>query len=200
MKKNRLMRIAALLLVLTLATSCFVGGTFAKYTSEFTAEDSARVAEWAFSVGPDASSTVSVDLAVDKTFTFELFDSIVDTVDGNDDADVDDSAKIIAPGTKGSITVVLKNDSEVNATYAVDYTETNEAGVPLKWSLNGTDWEDAITTFNKAATAIAMDATAEITLHWMWAFDGDDGVDTDLGIDGSAEPTVKVKITVEQVD
>ena len=31
MKKNRTMRVAALLLALTLMTSCFVGGTFAKY-------------------------------------------------------------------------------------------------------------------------------------------------------------------------
>ena len=46
MKKNRLMRIAALLLVLTLATSCFVGGTFAKYTSTATGSDTATVAKW----------------------------------------------------------------------------------------------------------------------------------------------------------
>lgn len=33
-RKNRLTRTSGVLLVLTLITSCFVGGTFAKYISE----------------------------------------------------------------------------------------------------------------------------------------------------------------------
>lgn len=46
MRKNRTMKLAALLLVLTLITSCFVGGTFAKYTSTATATDTVEVANW----------------------------------------------------------------------------------------------------------------------------------------------------------
>ena len=42
MKKTKLMRAALLLLVLTLITSCFVGGTFAKYTTSAEGSDTAR--------------------------------------------------------------------------------------------------------------------------------------------------------------
>ena len=38
MKKTGFMRAALLLLVLTLITSCFVGGTFAKYTTSATGD------------------------------------------------------------------------------------------------------------------------------------------------------------------
>jgi hypothetical protein len=43
MKKTRIM---GLLLVLVLVTSCFAGGTFAKYTSVATGSDEANVAKW----------------------------------------------------------------------------------------------------------------------------------------------------------
>ena len=55
MKKNSTMRIAALLLVLTLMTSCFVGGTFAKYTTSGHISDTARVAKWGVTITTSGS-------------------------------------------------------------------------------------------------------------------------------------------------
>lgn len=204
MKKNRTMRAATLLLALTLITSCFVGSTFAKYTSEFVATDTARVAEWAFSVdGTD------VDLKTAKTFTFNLFDTVYDTKGAadTDDADVEDgvSETIIAPGTYGKVTVALQNDSEVNATYVVDFA-ADEAGVPLQWSTDGSTWNDDVSALNIAETAINMDNSSNIVLYWKWAFEDDgivtqsDEADTLLGIDGTAEPTITVTVTATQVD
>ena len=46
-KKNRTLRAAVLMLALVLITSCFVGGTFAKYVTSGEAGDNARVAKWA---------------------------------------------------------------------------------------------------------------------------------------------------------
>ena len=46
LKNNRTMRAAVLLLALVLITSCFVGGTFAKYVTSGDAADLARVAKW----------------------------------------------------------------------------------------------------------------------------------------------------------
>ena len=43
MNRNRLMKASAFLLVSTMATSCFVGSTFAKYVSENQGEDSAQI-------------------------------------------------------------------------------------------------------------------------------------------------------------
>ena len=59
MKKTKFMRAALLLLVLTLITSCFVGGTFAKYTTSANGSDSARVAKWGFN---DSTSVSLTDL------------------------------------------------------------------------------------------------------------------------------------------
>lgn len=46
MKKNRMLRMASALLILTLLTTSVIGGTFAKYVSEGSVSDTARVAKW----------------------------------------------------------------------------------------------------------------------------------------------------------
>lgn len=46
MKKNKMMRTASGLLVATLLTTSVISGTFAKYTSQDSASDTARVAKW----------------------------------------------------------------------------------------------------------------------------------------------------------
>ena len=46
MKKNKAMRLASCLLVLTLLTACMISGTFAKYVSGDTTSDTAKVAKW----------------------------------------------------------------------------------------------------------------------------------------------------------
>lgn len=50
MEKNRMMRLASALLILTLLTTCMISGTFAKYTTQATGEDTARVAKWGVTV------------------------------------------------------------------------------------------------------------------------------------------------------
>ncbi len=44
--KNKMMRIASVLLVAALITTCAISGTFAKYVTKASGEDSARVAKW----------------------------------------------------------------------------------------------------------------------------------------------------------
>lgn len=46
MKKNRMMRLASILLVCVLLTTSVISGTFAKYTTQDSASDMARVAKW----------------------------------------------------------------------------------------------------------------------------------------------------------
>jgi len=46
MKKNRMLRLASTLTILTLLTTSIIGGTFAKYTTNNSARDTARVAKW----------------------------------------------------------------------------------------------------------------------------------------------------------
>ena len=71
MKKNTMMRLAAVLLVVALLTTSVICGTFAKYTSADTATDSARVAKWDIQLNGE-------NIAEEK-FTFDLFKTIIDT-------------------------------------------------------------------------------------------------------------------------
>ena len=210
MKKNRMMRLASVLLVCVLLTTSVISGTFAKYTSSATATDSARVAKWSILVGKgDAQRDIAkTDVT---TFEFELFNTVLDTVDGKKERNVAEGVDtvIIAPGTKGAFDIVLENASEVTATYAIDYT-VNNAGVPIEYSIDdGKNWSTEIT--DVTATQINMGASVTIHVEWRWAFEGKDSAnytnsqtdvtDTALGIaDQLATPTVTATITATQVD
>jgi len=59
MKKNKMMRIAAVLLIVTLLSTCAISGTFAKYVAKADFEDSARVAKWGIKI--ETSSSLFAD-------------------------------------------------------------------------------------------------------------------------------------------
>ena len=197
--KNRssmMVRLVAVLAVTMMFTMCFVGGTFAKYTTSGTGTDSATVAKWDIKVG-------GTNIATNATFTFDLFKTIKDsngTADETDMSPVDGT--IIAPGTRGSFDIVIKNDSEVNATYAIDYTVTNTNNIPVKFSVDGTNWFDDINYLDVRSVAINMGATATVTVQWMWEFERTDGdtQDTTLGSAATATLTVAAAVTATQVD
>ena len=195
-RSSMMVRLVAVLAVTMMFTMCFVGGTFAKYTSSATGTDSATVAKWSFKVG-------ETDIATTNTFAFDLFKTIKDsngTADETDMSPVDGT--IIAPGTRGSFDIVIKNDSQVNATYAIDYTVTNTNNIPVKFSVDGTNWFDDINYLDVRSVAINMGATATVTVQWMWEFERIDGdtQDTTLGSAASATLTVSAAVSAIQVD
>lgn len=110
MKKNRTMRAAALLLALTLMTSCFVGGTFAKYTTSDTAEDTARVAQWGIEVLA-SGNLFGTDYA--KNSTDATSDRIVAATSESVSST---SGDIVAPGTKNTVgfTAAITGTPEVS--------------------------------------------------------------------------------------
>ncbi len=98
MRKFKTMRAAALLLALTLITSSFVGGTFAKYTTTTTGSDSARVAYWGF----DQAATTTID----------MFDGTYANVQSSN------TDNVLAPGTSKTTTFAFgytPKDATVNA-------------------------------------------------------------------------------------
>ena len=209
MKNNKMMRIAAVILMMTLLTTCAISGTFAKYTASASGEDTARVAKWDITYNSGN---------LEDTITFGLFDTakIGDTkTSAADDTNVKNAANasdaaIIAPGTTGSFTFTISNKSEVTAQYKIDYTVTN-SGIPIEYSVdNGLTWTTDLADVEFTNLTIET-GTAEITIQWRWAFTGDasakytltqtDTSDTNLGIAGTpAQVTVSAQITVEQVD
>lgn len=187
MKKNWTMRAAVLLLVLTLMTSCFVGGTFAKYTSTVTGSDTATVAKWSFKQN-------AAELVGQNAVTFNLFDTIT-----NDDANGNSvAANKIAPGTSGSFALAITNDSEVKATYAITYTVTNNS-VPIEFSVDGgANWSNSLA--NVSATTLEIGDDINITVQWRWKFNGGvDATDTAAG-KAASDVTVQAVVTFEQVD
>lgn len=106
LKNNRTMRAAVLLLALVLITSCFVGGTFAKYVTSGDAADLARVAKWGVTVTAHE--------------TGDVFAKAYDTTVKSSSSD-----KVVAPGTKKEnatlVTLSGKPEVAVNVTYSADH-------------------------------------------------------------------------------
>ena len=228
MKKTKFMRAALLLLVLTLITSCFVGGTFAKYTTSASGSDSARVAKWGFK-----PTTISLD---------NLFKTAYDTtVKAGDNPQTD----VIAPGTKGEATFGFTYGGaegiapEVAYTFEVSTTGSECAddihnNANIKWSLDGQlakadgktegTWDALIAAIealdgNKAdnkydagslPAAFATAGANEHTVGWEWVFEtktGDevdatqDTTDTAMGNDANlANVTLKITVSATQID
>ena len=120
--KNKSMRVAVLLLALVMITSCFVGGTFAKYTSKATASSQARVAYWGF----DSTETVELGL-------FDFTDTGI----------LDGEENLIAPGSGNEIELkIAPAVADLNKAPEVAYKvqiDTNNSVSPTYDTYGGTD-------------------------------------------------------------
>ena len=221
MKTNKMMRIASVLLVAVLLSTCAISGTFAKYVTTASGNDTARVALWDVSV---------VDFyPTNATFTFNVFDTVMDTDDVGDDddndADIDDATPgnnaIVAPGSWGYYDFKVTNSSEVNATFSVTMTEAFTTAVqnavsPIQYKVEvvseGEAAElptDGFAKANNGSIAIgdatvggdiAMNGGTEvIRVYWQWTYDGE-AYDTELGIDGASTINVAANLTITQVN
>ena len=219
--KNKFMRIAAVALMLCLVTTCAISGTFAKYTTEGTATDTARVAKWGITV------TAPTDEAFAKKYNDTASESGVKVVS---------TTEVVAPGTNGTLpTPVIAGTAEVAVEVIVSATITLD-----KWTTDGTDeycpieftvgektygiygteganyvkCTDVADLKNKVETAISAtisyDANATIAAiavpTWAWAFttgDANDAKDTKLGAraadDNAPTITYSITVTVNQV-
>ena len=113
MKKNVMMRVASIMLVLVLMSSSVISGTFAKYVTEGTGTDTARVAKWGVTVTANGASFASAyhDVENGNTIVTGEYNATTDSVK-NGGAD---SMDLVAPGTKGSmVSMVLAGTPEVD--------------------------------------------------------------------------------------
>ena len=225
-KTNKAMRVASGLLVLTLASTCMISGTFAKYTTNGIGEDTARVAKFGVEVTANGS-----------TFAQSYNEKGSVTVQSDED--------VVAPGTSGEMaTMALKGTPEtsVKVSYAGEFSlgdaSTWEVGsdfyCPLVVTVKGTNGTTTIKQTDTVATQKAFEAAVNnaiaaysktyvpgtdlsgvgddsLTVTWAWPFGNDDGQasdndtkDTALGnaaAEGkAAKVTLKVTTTVTQID
>ncbi len=216
MKKNKMMRLASVLLVAVLLSTCAISGTFAKYTTTTGSQDEARVAYWGWT-----------PVAMDITGLFA--NAYETTVKG--DSTVNALTDVIAPGTTGSATFAFAyagtKAPEVAYTFVVDTTgssigDTIKNNANIQWKLDDGSWGtwDAMITAIEALDGNKSDnrydpntlpdefTTADDThtISWQWVFHTDaaaDVTDTAMG-NVTAADLAKVKvvinITATQVD
>ena len=120
MKKNKTMRAASALLVVALLSTSIISGTFAKYTTGASAQDSARVAKWG----------VTVTATGDEAFAEKYNDEA--NVAGVKVVSSEEGKKVVAPGTKGTLlTYNIQGTPEVQT--KVDATATLTLN---NWTIN----------------------------------------------------------------
>ena len=214
MKKNIAMRVAAILFILTMISTCAFSTTFAKYVTSAEGTDTARVAKW----GVVVNST-----------GFKMYDT---NYDGTVISSTSD--KLVAPGTRSGLagisitgTPEVKVEVKYEATLVLDKEEWkigSDEYCPIIFTVNtatygtndttATNKSDNIADLIVAVEAAIEDYTAEYdanvnlakfaetpSVSWAWNFEGNDVKDTALGNLATA-PTIGLTIvtTVTQVD
>ena len=112
-KKNWTLRAAVLMLALVLITSCFVGGTFAKYVTSGNGTDSARVAKFGVTVTANGDVFAKEYDTDDQTVVGTIAKSVIST------------DKVVAPGTESNgdfvaATVAGTPEVAVRVSYKLD--------------------------------------------------------------------------------
>lgn len=118
MKKNTMMRLASFLLIAVLITTSAISGTYAKYVTQDSASDTARVAKWGIDVQVGGSLFGKYYEAHSTSGGDVITAAAADSVDTSDDT------TIVAPGTKNqsdegftiSITGIPEVSYEITAT------------------------------------------------------------------------------------
>ncbi|MCD8363979.1 MAG: hypothetical protein LUC98_13670 [Lachnospiraceae bacterium] len=205
MKKNKLMRLASGLMVLTLLSTCAISGTYAKYVTSGSGSDSARVAK--FGVEVTAASTMFSE-------TYELHDSTQTGVGTHSVVSSATGEKLVAPGTSGDMAdIEISGTPEVAVEVAYEATvdlgdnwvyndgNSNAYYCPITITVNNTDYygldyssasefenavKAAITGYSKSYEAIkdlstvsGVSSTDDLAISWAWAFEGTDDKQTD---------------------
>ena len=219
MKKVKFLRLASLMLMLCLITTCAISGTFAKYTTSGSVTDTARVAKWGVTVATvtDGNMFAKTYAKNDDSFTLDT-----NTV-------VHASNDLVAPGTTGTLTSISVTGTPEVAV-KVTYSATLELGenwmvdgnfyCPIVFKVGDTEIKqddinntatkledavkaaiDAYTKSYAAGTDLSAATDVAPSISWTWAFSGDDAKDTALGNLATA-PTIKltVNVTVTQID
>ena len=127
MKKNKMMRLASVLLVCVLLTTSVISGTFAKYITTDQQFDTARVAKW----GVVASMTGDLFGA---TYNAVADDNSITTYSKNGGTvSSADKAFVVAPGTENmdGLTISVSGIPEVSTKVIFDFAE-DETGIDYK--------------------------------------------------------------------
>ena len=145
MKKNKMMRAASGLLVATLLTTSIISGTFAKYTTQDSASDTARVAKWGVTASASGSLFGSDYYAKSESNTSNkiaaTYTGSVDLTGTSSGSSATTSAeKIVAPGTQSDkgMTLSVSGTPEVKTKISIGVDNIPENDYSDIYLANGT--------------------------------------------------------------
>lgn len=197
MKKNAMLKIAAVLLVAVLLTTCAISSTFAKYKSEGGSyTDSARVAKWGLTVTAIADG--------------DAFSTSYGTVKSAKTVLSSDTTKVVAPGTQGVINVsfsvsgtpevscqvrvcdnagmnpstdyISVSDNKLDSVIFYDVTSSTGTETGLtRTQVNAkiAAWNTTYDPTDSDKNA-AIDAGDDLVITWKWSFEDTDDLDNAL--------------------
>ena len=208
------MRVAGLLLALVLVTSCFVGGTFAKYTTGNYGEDNARVAKFGVTVQGSSDMFAPTYAKDDNSLTVSANSVVAFNYNGADGT----GDGLVAPGAKkdncltasvtGTPEVAVKVEyvTNMNLTGKWQSDDTGSFYCPLIIKVNDTAIKgtaytskeafikavtDAVSSHNAQYapnTNLANETNDKLSISWEWPFEV-------KGADGRVDHTIDLKDT-----
>ena len=215
MKKNIFLRIGAVVMVTALCTACILSSTttLAKYASYASGTATGTIAKWEVKVNNYDFSAAGTS-AIPST-AFDLFDSIVDTVDGAVDTHVGNGGQLIAPGTKGTFELTLENNSDVTALFTIELTTS--PAMPSTFDLSNGPFTSGTTATVTLGPNSSQAYTGTSAINWKWIYEDGNGtalgtgtgvgattgwaVDTPIGINsGGTDLTATLNVYAVQVD
>ena len=158
MRKSKSMRLASGLLVVTMLSTCMISGTFARYTTQDVARDTARVAKWGveLQVAGDLYSTNYSALAGDN---------VAQTDSNNATVSSYNEANLVAPGTKNEKGLVFSLNGQpevsgmISATFEYEniYLNSGKYGVMVQYGGSDSDGKMTEETYNTIMNAAGTD-------------------------------------------
>lgn len=136
MKKHSIfLRASGVLLALTLATSCFVGGTFAKYVTSKNITVDARVAKWGVELTAPAPENQGFYTTYTANTTSEDILNELELADGKRiSVKANANVNVVAPGTKGTFTGIKVDANAPEVAYQV--TTTADEVLITNWTVD----------------------------------------------------------------
>lgn len=202
-KKSYVGRLGALALMLTVITTCLLGGTMARYVTEVTGSATATVASWSFKANNNGNNTTFTAIDLGDTTNRTSYDGKT-LKEG-----------VIAPGTSGNFTISIDGTgSDVGIDYAVDIkasTTTPSGGTILPDDLMFSTKEittqdkgvalDSLTMptgtieYSTAANAMKKD----VIIYWAWDLGKDDTTSANDNDYAGQTWTLDIAVTGKQV-
>lgn len=199
MRDNKLTFAAAIVLMLTMATTALVAGTYAKYITTTSATGTVTVAQWKpLFMGEDE---------VKEEITFNFFE------EGWADAGV--AGQLLAPGTSGSFELqydLTNIDTAVELIVTLDASELLDQIPYFRFYLgDNNDITDNApgNLFYERFAADEGDREGVIKVHWEWPFElqggteedkaARDEADTEVGLNPAAAAII-ITFTATQLD